>query len=94
MKKISKDELTRRLSVKMDTTHKYALQFFDYLIETMQECLEKNTDITIRNFGSFQVRRNDARQGRNPKTGEPILIPSQKRIHFKAGKFLKQEVCE
>ena len=94
MKKIYKEDFTRRLSMKLDMPHKFALRVFDSLLETMRECLEQDTSVTIRNFGSFQVRTNNARQGRNPKTGEPILIPSKRRIHFKAGKFLKKEVCK
>ena len=94
MNKICKDELSRRLSVKMDTTHKYAKQVLNHYMETLKDCLAENKQVSIRNFGSFQVRRNKARQVRNPKTGETFLMQPRKRIHFKAGKFLKQEVCE
>lgn len=93
MKKVTKFELTQRLAFKMDTTHKNAIQIFNYFLDTVSDCLTENKEISIRNFGSFQIRRNKARQVRNPKTGKTYLMPSRKRIHFKAGKFLKQEVC-
>ena len=43
-------------------------------------------------FGTFEVRARDARQGKNPRTGEIINIPASKVPAFKAGKALKDIV--
>ena len=45
--------------------------------------------IEIRGFGSFAVNRRPARVGRNPKTGDSVLVPEKKVPHFKCGKDLK-----
>ena len=45
--------------------------------------------IEIRGFGSFAVNLRPARVGRNPKTGESVLVPKKKVPHFKCGKDLK-----
>ena len=45
--------------------------------------------IEIRGFGSFAVNLRPARVGRNPKTGESVLVPEKKVPHFKCGKDLK-----
>lgn len=46
----------------------------------------------INNFGSFTVLEKKARNGRNPKTGEPIEIPASKAVKFKVAKFLKDNI--
>ena len=48
--------------------------------------------IEIRGFGSFQVKVREAREGRNPKTGEPVHIPAKRTPFFKVGKELKEMV--
>ena len=45
--------------------------------------------IEIRGFGSFAVNLRPARVGRNPKTGDSVLVPEKKVPHFKCGKDLK-----
>ena len=44
--------------------------------------MEKEIDVTIRNFGSFQVRKYNRKKFRNPKTGEICFSPPKKKIHF------------
>ena len=48
----------------------------------------------IRGFGSFQVKFREAREGRNPKTGEPVHISAKRTPFFKVGKELKEMVDE
>ncbi|HAS76219.1 MAG TPA: DNA-binding protein HU, partial [Marinobacter adhaerens] len=43
-------------------------------------------------FGTFNIRSREARDGRNPQTGETIRIPASKTVGFKAGKALKDEI--
>ena len=54
--------------------------------------MKKGEDVTLVGFGTFQVRKRAARQGRNPKTGETIKIAASKNPAFKAGKALKDAV--
>lgn len=48
--------------------------------------------VEIRGFGSFSVRERDAREARNPKSGELVEIPSRKTPFFKTGKELRERV--
>ncbi len=50
--------------------------------------------IEIRGFGSFQVKIREAREGRNPKTGEEVRIPRKRTPFFKVGKELKERIDE
>jgi integration host factor subunit beta len=46
----------------------------------------------IRGFGSFGVNSRPSRTGRNPRTGETVLVPAKRVPHFKAGKELRERV--
>ena len=93
MSKIHKEEFTRILAKKMGLSHKESIRFFDNFVEAIRECLSSEKDVTIKNFGKFEVRKYGERKCRNPKTGEVFVSPPKKKIHFKAGKFLKEKVC-
>ncbi|MCK5912386.1 MAG: integration host factor subunit beta [Desulfuromusa sp.] len=56
--------------------------------------LAQGDRVEIRGFGSFSVRERDAREARNPKSGELVKIPSRKTPFFKTGKELRERVDE
>ena len=62
------------------------------IFDAMVDALKRGDRIEIRGFGSFQVKLRDARDGRNPKTGEPVHIGSKRTPFFKVGKELKEMV--
>ncbi len=62
------------------------------IFDSMIEALKRGDRIEIRGFGSFQVKIREAREGRNPKTGEEVRIPRKRTPFFKVGKELKEMV--
>jgi integration host factor subunit beta len=52
----------------------------------------RHGDIELRGFGSFRIRQRASRAGRNPKTGEGVLVPPRKVPFFKPGKELRDLV--
>lgn len=60
--------------------------FFD-LVEF--EVLEEGNDIRISNFGTFRRRQIAARAGRNPRTGEALMIPARTTLAFSASPTMK-----
>jgi ribosomal protein S1/integration host factor beta subunit len=62
------------------------------IFESMAQALKVGERIEIRGFGSFQVKVREAREGRNPKTGEPVHISAKRTPFFKVGKELKEMV--
>ena len=62
------------------------------IFDSMVESLKNGDRIEIRGFGSFQVKVREARDGRNPKTGEPVHISAKRTPFFKVGKELKEMV--
>ena len=59
---------------------------------TLSEALARGERIEIRGFGSFIVKRRNAREGLNPKTGEAVAVAAKRVPFFKAGKELKLRV--
>lgn len=68
----------------------------DYAVKTMldamSEALANGHRIEIRGFGSFALNRRPSREGRNPKSGEKVLVPEKFVPHFKPGKELRERV--
>jgi DNA-binding protein HU-beta len=53
------------------------------------EALAAGDALTLTGFGSFVVSERDAREGRNPKTGEKMAFAASKSVKFKPGKLLR-----
>lgn len=62
------------------------------ILDTMTDALRRGHRIEIRGFGSFSVSTRPARQGRNPRSGEKVLVPEKRVPHFKTGKALREAV--
>ena len=62
------------------------------LIEVMSQALSSGERIEIRGFGSFSIHFRPARVGRNPKSGESVMLQSKYVPHFKPGKELRERV--
>ena len=90
---MTKSELVTKLFGKLpalkeeDITLSVAL-----LLESVRVTLEKGRRVEIRGFGSFALNYRPSRNGRNPKSGEAVVVPSKYVPHFKPGKELKDRV--
>ena len=62
------------------------------MIDHMAESLASGERIEIRGFGSFYSKTYDAREGRNPRTGQAIDVPEKTHVLFRVGKELKGRV--
>lgn len=62
------------------------------ILDAMATSLAKGARIEIRGFGSFGLNHRPPRIGRNPKSGEKVMIAEKFVPHFKAGKELRERV--
>jgi integration host factor subunit beta len=62
------------------------------ILDAMSEALARGHRIELRGFGSFSINRRPPRMGRNPRSGEQVLIPEKLVPHFKPGKALRESV--
>ena len=70
---------------KMDAT-----DVLEGLLEIIKTTLESGEDLKVANFGRFEVRQKNARQGRNPHTGEAITIGPRQIVTFRPALLLKK----
>ncbi|MFZ5515969.1 MAG: HU family DNA-binding protein [Candidatus Zhuqueibacterota bacterium] len=66
----------------------------DGMFATLSYALQKGETIDIRGFGRFKVVHRKQRKGRNPKTGEEVIIPARKMPVFQCSKDLRGQVNE
>lgn len=62
------------------------------VLDAMTQALAEGQRIEIRGFGSFSLSERAPRVGRNPKSGEQVMVPGKQVPHFKAGKELRERV--
>ncbi len=73
-------------------SRKRAAEIVDSLFEKIKESLVKGEDVRIFGFGKFQVKFKWARKGRNPQTGESLIIRSRRIVSFKVSRKLREKM--
>ena len=90
---MTKSELIAALAARYS---QLAARDTDYAVKTvldaMTQALAEGQRIEIRGFGSFSLSERAPRVGRNPKSGEQVMVPGKQVPHFKAGKELRERV--
>ena len=64
----------------------------EILLEIIKESLESVEDIMISGFGKFQVKHKRQRRGRNPATGEDLILSPRRVVTFKCSPVLKEKI--
>ncbi|NLJ80748.1 MAG: HU family DNA-binding protein [Firmicutes bacterium] len=90
---MNKAELIAGVAEKSNITKKAAGEVVEAVFATISESLSREEKVTIVGFGTFEVRDRKARQGVNPSTKEPIMIPATKVPAFRPGKSLREAVA-
>lgn len=90
---MNKNELISAVAERSNLTKKDAEMAVTAMLEAITDALSDGEKVQLVGFGSFEVRKREARVARNPKTKEPIEIPATKVPVFKAGKLLKDNVA-
>lgn len=81
--------LSRRLpDIRIDD----ADQAVNLLLDLLSSRLSAGGRAEIRGFGSFSLHERKARMGRNPRTGDAVVLPERFSPHFKPGKELRERV--
>tara|TARA_Y100000768_G_scaffold83043_1_gene59223 strand:+ start:88 stop:399 length:312 start_codon:yes stop_codon:yes gene_type:complete len=89
---ITKNTLVEMLHNEVGLNKREAKEFIEMFFESLKKNLEDGNDIKISGFGNFTLREKNARPGRNPKTGEEVLIRERRVVTFKSGLKLKNKL--
>lgn len=86
---MNKAQLIEKLSQKAHLSKVQTEAALDAAIDIIQKTVAKGEEVKLVGFGTFSLLDRKSRPGRNPKTGEKVLIPSSKVPRFKPGKDFK-----
>ncbi|MCC3689419.1 HU family DNA-binding protein [Bacillus cereus] len=89
---MNKSELIKQIAILSELTKPQASLAVDAVFQSIQNALQDGDNLQLIGFGTFEVRERAAREGRNPHTGEVLMIPASKVPAFKACTALKGAV--
>lgn len=89
---MNKTELINSVVEKSGLTKADATKAVNSVFGSIQDALANGDKVQLIGFGTFETRERAERTGRNPQTGEDMVIPAMRVPAFKAGKELKEAV--
>lgn len=89
---MNKTELVAAIAEEADLSKKDAENALKAFTTVVADALKKGDKVQLVGFGTFEVSERAAREGRNPRSGEKMVIKASKTPKFKAGKALKDSI--
>jgi integration host factor subunit alpha len=89
---MTKADLVELIYERVGTSKKEAGELVEAVFEIVRECLRRGEKVKISSFGSFGVNQKRARRGRNPQTGDAIIIDPRCVLSFKPSQVLRDKV--
>ena len=88
-----KSELVQRIAAaNPHLYHRDVERIVNVIFDEIVDALSRGDRVELRGFGAFPVKRRDARQGRNPRTGESVSVDEKHVPFFKTGKLLRERL--
>ena len=87
---MTKADIVERIYEKVGFSKKEATEVVEAIFELLKERLEQGEKVKVSGFGNFVVNEKRPRKGRNPQTGEEIVISGRRVLTFKASQVLKK----
>ena len=91
---MTKAEIVERIYEKVGFSKKEASEVVEAIFEIVKARLEKGEKVKISGFGNFVVHQKRPRKGRNPQTGDEIIISGRRVLSFKPSQVLKKTINE
>ncbi len=89
---MTKAEIANIIHERVGLSKIESAQIVDSVLDTIRKALARGEDVKLSSFGNFVLRDKNERRGRNPKTGEEIMITPRRVVTFKASQLLKQRL--
>ena len=89
---LTKAEIAEQVHDHLGHNKKESARMVEALFEIIKESLEEGKDVMISGFGKFSIRERGERIGRNPLTGDPIMLPSKRVVAFKCSGKLRKKI--
>ena len=89
---LTKDKIVEDISNATDLKKYHATKAIEGILEIIKKTLVSGEDVLISGFGRFRVREKKARKGRNPQTGETLMLRPRKVVTFLCSSVLKDKI--
>jgi integration host factor subunit alpha len=89
---LTKAQIVETICNQIGFTQKRSSEIVETLLEIIKSTLESGEDVLISNFGKFCVKHKDERRGRNPATGDAMMLAPRKIVTFKCSGKLKDRI--
>ncbi len=89
---MTKSIVAAKVSEKTGMSRKDTMDAIEIFLESIKEALKAGRKVSLVGFGTFSVKEKNARNGRNPRTGDHIYIPPKMVATFKPGKAFREMV--
>ena len=89
---LTKNHIISALHSQLELPKTRSTELVESLLEIMKRSLENGEDVLISGFGKFSVKRKNERRGRNPQTGEDLVLGSRRVVTFRCSPVLRERI--
>jgi integration host factor subunit alpha len=89
---LTKSEIVDIVTERIGFSRNKSSDIVEQLLETIKKSLESGDDVLVSNFGKFSVKEKGERNGRNPASGESMVLDARRVITFKSSNTLRDKV--
>lgn len=89
---ITKQNLVEQIHEKLGYSKKEASELLESTIDIIKNTLASGDDVKVAGFGVFTIKQKADRRGRNPQTGETLIITARRVLSFKSSHLLKKAI--
>jgi integration host factor subunit alpha len=89
---VTRDSIVEVVSREARYQKKWSAEVVETLIKIIKEALGSGDDVLVSGFGKFSVKKKKARKGRNPATGEDMILESRRVVTFKCSGRLRDKI--
>jgi len=89
---LTKSKLVQIIHQKLGIANNQASDILEDFISMVKSTLESGEDVKIAGFGKFEVKQKKPRRGRNPQTGESLIIDGRQIVTFKSSNVLRDQI--
>ena len=89
---LTKNHIISVLHNQLELPKTRSTELVESLLEIMKRSLENDEDVLISGFGKFSVKRKNERRGRNPQTGEDLVLGSRRVVTFRCSPVLRERI--
>jgi integration host factor subunit alpha len=89
---LTKAQIVDTMVDQIGFTQKHSFEIIETLLEIIKRTLESGEDVMISNFGKFYVKVKRERRGRNPSTGQEMILKPRKVVTFKCSGTLRKKI--